>query len=144
MLPASWTLLSTCFVGMAPRCHRIGAQSRLSNTYAKAVTELPPCQVWRWLLSIHKVGSSPSPQPSHTRQIGQAGLTLRSQDRERFEADHRRFPMAHYAAHNLVWDGDHGHPLNSKERETIMGFPPGYTSALCENDRCSAMGNTFH
>eukprot|EP00971_Amphidinium_carterae_P349379 6490989-Amphidinium_carterae.1 len=64
--------------------------------------------------------------------------------RQRFELDNRRYPLAHYVRHNMVWNGEHARPLTATERESLMGLPMGYTAGLDEDRRCSAIGNGFH
>eukprot|EP00971_Amphidinium_carterae_P234152 4646098-Amphidinium_carterae.6 len=48
--------------------------------------------------------------------------------KHRFQADGRRFPLARYVKHNLVWARDASRPLLSMEREQLMGFLVDYTN----------------
>eukprot|EP00971_Amphidinium_carterae_P229897 4562215-Amphidinium_carterae.1 len=41
----------------------------------------------------------------------------------RFHHDGRRYPLAHYVSHNMVWKGAHARTLSAREREMLMFLP---------------------
>eukprot|EP00971_Amphidinium_carterae_P042098 827160-Amphidinium_carterae.1 len=53
---------------------------------------------------------------------------------QRFHQDGGRFPLEHYTASNMVWKDAVARPLDSSERECLMGLPRDYTAALPENE----------
>ena len=68
----------------------------------------------------------------------------------RFHQDGRRFPLNTYCADNCVKQGNQMRVLDADERESVMGYPPGWTRGLrkkgqsVEDSRCHAIGNGFH
>eukprot|EP00971_Amphidinium_carterae_P350273 6491465-Amphidinium_carterae.1 len=64
--------------------------------------------------------------------------------RLRFQQDGRRYPLAHYVSHNVLWRDGSFRTLSAREREVLMGLPFDYTAGLTEDRRCSAIGNGFH
>eukprot|EP00971_Amphidinium_carterae_P184535 3663563-Amphidinium_carterae.1 len=62
----------------------------------------------------------------------------------RFHHDERRYPLAHYVSHNMVWKGAESRTLSAREREMLMCLPYDYTAGLTEDRRCSTIGNGFH
>ena len=77
---------------------------------------------------------------------------------DRWKENEFRYPPYVYAEQFLVkGNGDVLRPLAAAEREVLMGYPRGYTSALlkkmpegqeeiryAEDLRCAAIGNSFH
>ena len=70
---------------------------------------------------------------------------------QRFMDDHRMQPLYTYVRGNMLWKGTESRPLNERESEQLMGFPPDYTEELAPEQgqsartaRRHALGNTFH
>eukprot|EP00438_Fugacium_kawagutii_P011017 Skav214773 [mRNA] locus=scaffold3923:40117:45759:+ [translate_table: standard] len=84
-----------------------------------------------------------------------AGLYLLTpQEREAWEEDRHRFPPYRYQWQHYVQNGDQYRLVNMEERETILGFPRGYTKQCVakglqgtqahEDLRLTLLGNTWN
>ena len=73
---------------------------------------------------------------------------------QRFEQDARRFPVASYEDHSLLWLGDKWRQWNPCERAQAMGIPPSILAPFDDDGtvplqqrtalQASAIGNGFH
>eukprot|EP00438_Fugacium_kawagutii_P034843 Skav219085 [mRNA] locus=scaffold3000:142585:144471:- [translate_table: standard] len=80
--------------------------------------------------------------------------SLNDEEYAQWVADEHRYPPYQYQMGHQLWRGQQHRLVNIEEREVIMGFPRGYTTACVpksqqgtkthEDLRCSLIGNTWN